>query len=87
MAQDSQCWGRGGIKWLEISIQLLILAAAARAPATRELLLGKRPGAEEGVLVLAWDDALAPLLALTAEEPHPGLPEWSVYSLMLSRGL
>lgn len=48
---------------------------------------GKRRCVEEGLLVLAWDDALTRLLAQTAEEPHPQLPECSVYSLILSHCL
>lgn len=78
----------GDIKWMEISIQLLILAAAVRAPATRELLLGKRSGTEEGVLVLAWDDALALLLAPTAEELAflNGQP-WSLKAILGGTGV
>lgn len=42
--------------------------------------------AEEGLLVLAWGSALAPLLAQTAEVPHPQLQRYrfSLYSLALS---
>lgn len=49
MAQDSQ--RQGDSKWMETSIQL-ILAAAAPAPATRELLLGKGPAQKKASLFL-----------------------------------
>lgn len=84
MAQDSQC--RGG-QYVDGDFNPTPFGCRRSWPCHKGVTAGKRPGAEEGLLVLAWDDARAPLLAQMAEKPRPGLPEWSVYSLVLSHSL